>query len=184
MSRGLDERERNDETDHARHLRVAGGGDDVMTTVKDHQYQVTAATLPRGRVRLTADGKPSLEAAMPPFYRGGTPGMWTPEDLLVASVASCYAVTLESIADHHDVPLSHVEVAGVGHVTRRAEGRIGFVVIELAVDVTVPAGSEEQAERTANSAKQTCLVGHALEVPLELELRIHVKQPVEPLAAG
>jgi organic hydroperoxide reductase OsmC/OhrA len=98
--------------------------------------------------------------------------MWTPEDLLVASVASCYTVTLESIADHRGVPLSHVEIKAVGHVTRRAEGRIGFIAIELAVTMTVGAGFEHQAERAAHSAKQACLVGHALEIPLELELNV------------
>jgi organic hydroperoxide reductase OsmC/OhrA len=147
-----------------------------MSTLKDHQYEVTAATLPRRRVRLTSDGKAPLEAAMPPHYRFGTPGMWTPEDLLVASVASCYAITLESIADGHGVLIGNVQVHGVGHVTRRAEGRVGFVAIELAVEITVPAGFEEEADRAAHSAKQACLVGHALEIPLELELRVHTAQ--------
>jgi organic hydroperoxide reductase OsmC/OhrA len=155
-----------------------------MTTLKDFHYQVTASALPQRRVRLTSDGKAPLEAATPPEFRGGTPGMWTPEDLLVAAVASCYAVTLESIAEHREVPLSQVEVRGAGHVTRRAEGRIGFVVIELAVDVTVAAGFEEQAERAAHSAKQACLIAHALEIPIELELQVRTLEPLQPAAAG
>jgi organic hydroperoxide reductase OsmC/OhrA len=155
-----------------------------MTTFKDFRYEVSGSALPHRRVRLTSDGKAPLEAATPPEFRGGTPGIWSPEDLLVAAVVSCYAVTLESIAEHRGVELRHVEVTGAGHVTRRAEGRIGFVVIELAVEMTVTAGFEHEAERAARSAKQACLVAHALEIPVELELRVRAAPALEPAATG
>lgn len=155
-----------------------------MSTLKDFRYEVSASTLPRRRVRLSAEGKAALEAATPPEFRGGTPGIWSPEDLLVAAVTSCYALTLESIAERRGVELRTVDVQGVGHVTRRAEGRIGFVVIELAVDLVVPPGSEHEAERAAQSAKQACLVAHALEVPIELELNVHAPASFEAAALG
>jgi organic hydroperoxide reductase OsmC/OhrA len=141
-----------------------------MSTIKDFRYSVQASRLPRRRVRLTGTGKPALEAATPPEFRGGTPGMWSPEDLLVASVASCYSLTLDAIAKQRDIPIHGLSVEGVGHVTRRAEGRIGFVVIELLVELAVEPGFEEAARRVAHSAKRSCLVGHALEIPIELEL--------------
>jgi organic hydroperoxide reductase OsmC/OhrA len=155
-----------------------------MTTLKDFRYEVNGSALPHRRVRLTSDGKAPLEAATPPEFRGGTPGIWSPEDLLVAAVVSCYAVTLESIAEHRGVELRHVDVTGAGHVTRRAEGRIGFVVIELAVEVTVTSGLEHEAERAARSAKQTCLIAHALEIPVELELRVRTAPALQPAATG
>jgi organic hydroperoxide reductase OsmC/OhrA len=143
-----------------------------MTTVKDFRYAVRAAQLPRKRVRMTASGKPPLEAATPPEFRGGTPGMWSPEDLLVASVASCYSLTLDALAKQREIAIRQLAVEGVGHVTRRAEGRIGFVVIELRVELDVEQGAEEGAERVARAAKQSCLVAHALAVPIELELTV------------
>jgi organic hydroperoxide reductase OsmC/OhrA len=143
-----------------------------MSTLKDFRYRVDAALLPRRRVRLTSDGKAPLEAAVPPEFRGGTPGMWSPEDLLVASVASCYVITFEGVAAQRQLGFHRLAVEGVGHVTRRAEGRIGFVAIELRVQLTVDAASVEQAERVARAAKQRCLIGHALEVPIELELEV------------
>jgi organic hydroperoxide reductase OsmC/OhrA len=155
-----------------------------MSTLKDFRYEVGAAALPGRRVRLTSPGKAALEAATPPEFRGGTAGIWSPEDLLVAAVASCYALTLDAIAAHRAIELRDVDVRGVGHVTRRAEGRVGFVVIELAVDVTVAAGSEREAERAAQSAKQACLVAHALEIPVELELQVQVSPALEPASAG
>jgi organic hydroperoxide reductase OsmC/OhrA len=155
-----------------------------MTTLKDFRYEVKGSTLPRRRVRLTSDGKAPLEAAMPPEFRGGTPGIWSPEDLLVAAVVSCYAVTLDSIAEHRGFELRRVDVTGAGHVTRRGEGRIGFVVIELAVDLMVAPGFEHEAERAAQAAKKSCLIAHALEIPVELELRVHTPPSLQPAALG
>jgi organic hydroperoxide reductase OsmC/OhrA len=149
-----------------------------MSTLKDFRFRVDAARLPRSRVRLTSDGKAPLEAAMPAEFRGGTPGMWSPEDLLVAAVASCYVITFEGVAAHRELTVHELSVEGVGHVTRRAEGRIGFVVIELRVRLTVDPGSAEQAERVAHLAKQRCLIGHALDVPIELELEVRTLDPV------
>jgi len=142
-------------------------------TLKDFRFKVEASSLPGRRVRLNSDGKSALEAATPPEFRGGTPGMWSPEDLLVAAVASCYSLTLDALMERRELPLRDVEVEGVGHVTKRAEGRIGFVVIELRVGLTVDAGFERRAEQTARDAHRACLVAHALEVPVELELEVH-----------
>ena len=147
-----------------------------MSTLKDYRFQVDASPLPRRRVRLTSDGKSPLEAATPAEFRGGTAGMWTPEDLLVASVASCYALTLEALAERREVPLAGVEVEAVGHVTRRAEGRVGFVAIELRVELTVDADIGHKAEHVARDAHRACLVAHALDIPVELELQVRAAQ--------
>ena len=154
-----------------------------MSTLKDFRFSVEASRLPRRRVRLTSDGKAPLEAAIPQEFRGGTPGMWSPEDLLVASVASCYVITFESVAAQRDITVHRLSVEGVGHVTRRAEGRVGFVVIELRVEVTVDAECTQQAEHVARAAKQRCLIGHALEVPIELELVVQALDLPRPAVA-
>jgi organic hydroperoxide reductase OsmC/OhrA len=146
-----------------------------MSTLKDFRFRIDASPLRDGRVRLTSDGKAPLEAALAAEFRGGTPGMWSPEDLLVASVASCYVVALKNIAAHRDLTVQSLSVEGVGHVTRRVEGRVGFVVIELRVELTVDRACVELAERAARAAKQLCLVGHAVEVPIELELEVRTR---------
>jgi len=149
-----------------------------MSSVKDFRFRVDASPLPRRRVRITSDDKAPLEAAVPPEFRGGTAGLWSPEELLVASVASCYTLTLGSVARTRSLNLRRVEVEAAGHVTRRAEGRLGFVGIELLVDLTVESGCEHAARRVARDAHRACLVGHALAIPVELDL--HVRAVDEP----
>ena len=152
-----------------------------MSTLKDFRFRVNAAPANGARVRLTAENKAPLEATVPAEFRGGVPGMWSPEDLLVASVASCYVITLRGVAEHRGLTIRGLNVEGVGHVTRRAEGRVGFVVIELHVELTVDPDCVEQAEHVARAAKQRCLVGHALEIPIELELDVRTPRPAPAL---
>jgi organic hydroperoxide reductase OsmC/OhrA len=148
-----------------------------MSTLKDFRFQVEATPLRGRRVRLSSDGKTPIKAATPPEFRDGTPGLWSPEDLLVASVASCYLLTLDALATRRELSFeAHVE--GAGHVTLRADGRLGFVVIELQVSLTVEPGLEQEAERLARDAERRCLISHALEVPVELELSVRTAVPV------
>ncbi len=153
-----------------------------MSTLKDFRFQVEATPLRGRRVRLSSDGKTPITVVTPPEFRYGTPGLWSPEDLLVASVASCYVLTLDALATRRELTLeAHVE--GAGHVTRRADGRLGFVVIELQVSMTVETGLEQEAERLARDAERRCLISHALEVPIELELTVRTTDPVPVPAA-
>ena len=120
-----------------------------MSILKDFRFTVDLAGDDTRVVEVaTAEGL-ALSVATPAEFRGGVHGMWSPEHLLVAAISSCYALTLAGIAERREVPLHDVTIGGVGHVTRRADGRFGFVVVELAVELTTAEGFEENARRAA-----------------------------------
>jgi organic hydroperoxide reductase OsmC/OhrA len=148
--------------------------------LKDFRFEVRTEAATRRLVTLSAQGKPSLAVATPPEFRGGIADVWSPEDLLVASVATCYALTLSAIAERRSLLLSELSVTGAGHVLRRADGVFGFVVVELAVELTVDAGFEDQARRAARAAESACIVGNALKVPVEVELHVLTKPVAVP----
>lgn len=104
--------------------------------------------------------------------------MWSPEHLLVASAASCFGLTLAGIAERRQIPLHDVAIRGVGHITRRADARFGFVVVELAVEITTEEGFEENARRAARAAETGCLIGNALRIPVEVELNVRAAAPI------
>jgi organic hydroperoxide reductase OsmC/OhrA len=151
--------------------------------LKDFRYQVTAETATRRLVAVTSDDKPKLVVASPPEFWDGIRGVWSPEDLLVATVASCYALTLSAIAERRELLVRGLSVTGAGHVLRRADGVFGFALVELAVELTVDAGYEESARRAAQAAESACIVTHALRVPVEVELTIHTVSAEVPLKA-
>jgi organic hydroperoxide reductase OsmC/OhrA len=103
--------------------------------------------------------------------QGGLPGVWSPEDLLVAATASCYAVTLAAIAERSGVELTALDVGGLGHVERGVDGRFWFTVVELSVEVSANA-DPDLVERLAAKAEQACIVSLALDVPVHLRLAV------------
>ena len=143
-----------------------------MTIVKSHRFPVTARWKEGRLTDLTADGKPDLEAATPPGFKGGIEGVWSPEELLVGSLASCFAVTFVAIAERVPVTFDVLRVEGVGHVERRTDGRVGFVSIEIDVHAEVPAGHVHDAEIAARRAEELCIVTLALDVPVQVQVQV------------
>lgn len=148
-----------------------------MSILKDFRFTVDVKGSGERVVEVTTGAGLSLPVATPPEFRGGVHGMWSPEHLLVAGAASCFALTLAGIAQRREIPLHDVAVGGVGHMTRRADGRFGFVVVELAVEITTEEGFEENARRAARAAESGCLIAQALRVPVEVELNVRAAAP-------
>jgi len=126
---------------------------------------------------VSAPGKPTLEVVTPPEFRGGVPGKWSPEELLVAATTSCFALTLAAVAERGGVELEAVKVDGLGHVERGQDGRFRFVAIELTVGVETDDEALLATENIVFEAERRCILSLALDVP------VHVRV-VHPVAAG
>lgn len=146
-----------------------------MSITKDFRYRV-GVDWEAGRITtVTSPDKPELTVATPPEFKNGVHGAWSPEDLLVAAVASCYTVTLVAVAEQRELPLHELHVTGTGHLTTRDDGRLGFVAIELTARIQTDATTLEAMERAAHHAERACMVSMALDVP------VHVEAAVRPL---
>ena len=149
-----------------------------MSVLKDFRFRVDVNGSADPNVEVTTGEGLALDVATPPEFRGGRHGEWSPEHLFLASAATCYGLTLAGVAERRQVPLWDVSVTGVLHVTRRADGRFGFVVVELAVRVTTEKGFEDDARRAARAAEDRCLVARALDIPVEVELAVSTALPI------
>jgi peroxiredoxin-like protein len=147
-----------------------------MPTVKAHRFPVSIEWQEGRLTTARSPGKPDLEVATPPEFKGGIPGVWSPEDLLVGATAACYTVTLLAVAERKGIELLGLKVDGTGHVELRDDGRFGFVAIELVATVEVDATQRQAAERAARYAKDVCLVSGALDTPVHLELNVVARE--------
>jgi peroxiredoxin-like protein len=143
-----------------------------MSITKDFRYRVGVDWDGGRMTTVTSSDKPELNVATPPEFKGGIPGVWTPEDLLVSAVATCYAVTLVAVAERRDLPLHDLHVSGTGHLTARDDGRFGFVAIELTATVRTDEAAIDALERAGRYAERACLVTMALDVPVHVELTV------------
>lgn len=153
-----------------------------MSVVKDFRFPVSVELVTGRLTRLSAVDKVDLHVATPPEFHGGLPGIWSPEELLVGAAASCYAVTLVAVAERSDVEVRDLTVRGTGHVTRRLDGKIGFVSLELHASFATDPQTELKARRVARKAKDVCIVTLALEVPVHLTLDVRAAELEEAIA--
>jgi organic hydroperoxide reductase OsmC/OhrA len=149
-----------------------------MTVMKEMQFPVSIHWRGGRLARADAPDKGSLELATPPEFRQGLAGYWSPEDLLVASAASCFVLTLAAVAKRVAAPLLQATITATGHMSRRDDGRFGFTVIEIDALLETIVGGEPAVSRAVALAEERCLISHALEVP------VHVAVEVQTVPSG
>jgi organic hydroperoxide reductase OsmC/OhrA len=143
-----------------------------MAHLKTHRFPVDVRWLEGKLTVASVPGKAPLEVATPPEFQGGVEGVWSPEDIFVGAVATCYTVTLISAARRRGAPIRALEVRSFGDVTRRPDGRFGFVGVELVVDVETDAGREADAHAAALDAEASCLVAASLDTPVRVHANV------------
>lgn len=146
-----------------------------MTVFKDHRFAATADWVRDKRGLISARDKPVIDVAVPSELGGTDVDAWSPEELLLAACASCYELTIVAVARKDDIPIYSLEVRSAGHVTRRSDGRLGFVVIELDVELVTSPDRIEDADAAARRAKDVCIVTLALEVPVHLRVNARAR---------
>ena len=151
------------------------------------QFQFPASVGWKGGPMTVASipGKRDLEVATPAEFGSGVDGVWSPEDLLVASTATCFAVTLSSIARRRTLSLTLMHVDAIGHVGPRSDGQLGFTSIELDVTVeTESADSVTDVETAIEHAESGCLIAMALNIPVNVHATITAAEAGSPLLAS
>lgn len=154
-----------------------------MGIVKAHRYDIRTHWLGGRRLVLEASGKPALRVATPPDFKDGVKGVWSPEELLVGSLATCLELTLVAIAERLDVPLHAVQVEASGHIESK-EARYHFVLIELDVQVETDAEHEHEAREIVHLAKERCIVGGALATPVHLNVEVQTDRELQTVPAA
>jgi peroxiredoxin-like protein len=121
-----------------------------------------------------SDSAPNaIHFSAPPEF-GGLDGRWTPQDLLLAAIASCFATTFLAIAGNSKFEYTDLQVE-VESTVRKAESGYSFSEIILRPTVTIQA--EENRDRALNLLQKTkaaCLVSKALATAPVLESHVEV----------
>ena len=136
-----------------------------------HHYRVDAEARTEGTVALKSDGMPQLVSA-PPAEFGGPGDQWSPEHLLVASVADCFILTFRAIARASKLEWDALEASADG-VLERVERVTKFTSVTVKATLTVPAGTDqEKARRLLQKAEDACLITNSMTAETHLEADI------------
>jgi peroxiredoxin-like protein len=140
----------------------------------EHAYRVSAWWT-SGRTGLAkSDSAPNaIHFTAPPEF-GGLEGRWTPEELLLAAVASCYTTTVRTIAGDARVDFTDLNVEASG-VIRRAESGYLFAQIVLRPNLKISSAEErERALELLRRAEKLCLVSRALGTNVTFEPQLEI----------
>jgi organic hydroperoxide reductase OsmC/OhrA len=153
-----------------------------MTQSYPHTYEATASAEPAGSVTVASPQLEPLSTA-PPAQFGGPGDLWSPETLLVASIANCFALTLRALTRAAGVRWLGVECRVEGTLDR-VEGVTQFSRFVTYVKLIVPAGTDEAAARSLlERAEHGCLIANSLRGARHLETTIVVSGAVAATTA-
>ena len=126
-----------------------------------HRYKASARGGVEGIIDTASPGLRDIPAMPPPEFDG--PGdKWSPETMLVASIASCFILTFRAVAraSRFDWNVLTCEVTGV---LDRVDRVTQFTEFYIDVSLRLPeGGNTHQAHRLAEKSEQICLVTNSL----------------------
>ena len=145
-----------------------------------HQFRVVA-WWSSGRTGIAkADSAPNAIHFTAPVSFGGIDGRWTPEDLLLGAIASCFTTTFRAIADHAKFEYVDLQMEVTGTIVRNDPG-YGFAGILIRANLTVASPESQQlAIKLLQSAEARCVVARALAIQPTFEPVVTIR----PLACG
>ena len=146
------------------------------TMQEEHRYHVVAWWT-SGRTGIAkADSAPNaIHFTAPPEF-GGLEGRWTPEDLLLCAVASCFTATFHTIARYAKFEYTDLGVEAEA-VVSRADSGYHFSEIVIRPSLTIAHVQERQrALELLQKAKALCLVSRALAIAQKFETRVEVNK--------
>jgi organic hydroperoxide reductase OsmC/OhrA len=125
---------------------------------------------------LSAGDRPTILATSDPHFRGD-PRRWSPEDLLVSSLAQCHMIWLLHLAARDGVAVLgyadtasgtiRVESAGQGHVTEV----VLHPRVSVAAGATLPDGSpvtDDVLARLHDEAQEHCFIARSVNFPVRV----------------
>ena len=136
-----------------------------------HIYKAQLSGGPEAYAVISVAGIPELRTAPPADFDG--PGdAWSPEDLLMAAVESCFLFTLRAVARASKLEFESLELSGEGTLDRK-DGATRFTEIVLRPRLKLPAGADrDKAIRVLEKSEKACLVSASLSTPVRLEPEI------------
>ena len=139
-----------------------------------HRFRVVAWWASgRTGIAKSTSAPNAIHFTAPPAF-GGLEGRWTPEDLLLCAVASCYTTTFRTLAEHSKFEYTDLQVEVDSVISKGATG-YSFGEVSIRANLTISQEEERtRAIKLLHKAKEVCLVSRALSVEQRFEPRVHV----------
>lgn len=131
---------------------------------------------------VRSDQVPTVIHFTAPVSFGGDQGRWTPEELMLAAIASCFTTTFQAIATYSNLAYADMEVAVDGEIEKTGSG---FQFKSIAIKPRLTIADEELrplADRVLQKSEALCLVSRAIATPKTFTPEVRVEATAHLLA--
>jgi peroxiredoxin-like protein len=119
-----------------------------------------------------------IEVATPPQFPKGMEGIWSPEHLFTAAVASCFMTTFLAIAENSKLNFRSFTCDSKGKLENQ-DGKFAMTEVELFPIVTVwDKKDAELALRVMNKTERSCLITNSIKARVSMQARAEVAEAV------
>ncbi len=116
----------------------------------------------------------TIEVATPPNFPKGMEGIWSPEHLFTAAVASCLMTTFLSIAENSKLDFVSFKIESKG-ILEQIDGKFLMTRVELYPVVVIALEKDrERAERILQKSEAACLISNSVKAKIEMKAVIEV----------
>jgi peroxiredoxin-like protein len=139
---------------------------------KVYLYQTTVRWTEQRKGMISCAGKPDVAVATPPEFKGHE-GIWSPEDLFVASANICLMTTFLAVAERAGLAFISYESSAEGRL-ELVEGKFQFTAITIKPTITLESDADAaKAKELIEKAEANCLISNSMKAKVTLEPIIH-----------
>lgn len=136
-----------------------------------HIYEAAAVAGPEGAIEIQSPGLRAIATTSPPEF-GGPEGHWSPETLLVASVADCFILTFRAIARASKLEWIDLDCEAEGKLEKDSK-LTRFTAFHIRAKLRVPEGARvEKARLLLEKAEVNCLITNSMSAKIQLDTKI------------
>ena len=140
----------------------------MSVRAKSYRYVTSVRWTGEKKGEMAAAGKTPVVVATPPEFKGHE-GIWSPEDLYVASVNVCVMSTFLAFAGRAPLDFSGYESEAEG-LLELVDGQFRFTKIVVRPRISLRSeGDRAAAEEILHKAERHCLVSNSIRTEVTLE---------------
>ncbi|HEX7765468.1 MAG TPA: OsmC family protein [Nitrospira sp.] len=138
---------------------------------KVYTYHASVKWTEQRKGVISCAGKPDIQVATPPEFKGHE-GIWSPEDLFVASANICVMTTFLAVAERAGLVFRSYESSAEGRL-ELVDGKFQFTEITLKPVITLsPGGDAAKAKELIEKAEANCLISNSMKARVHLNATI------------
>ena len=140
---------------------------------KTYTYHTSVKWTEQRKGTMSCLGKPDVEVATPPEFKGHE-GIWSPEDLFVASVEICTMTTFLAFAERAGLAFVSYTSEAEGSL-ELVEGKFQFTTIIVRPRIILRSESDgAKANEVIQKAEAACLIANSMKTKVTIEPTVSV----------